>query len=151
MKKMKDLKEEVLQRLQHLDGIRVESPNSITIEQMLGIVELDEKRDPDDIDGTILDPDHDFWDGYMRDDIDTAVQTMKEVRFAIRLLKDEGKFKLIEPEDKELPGVYVDVKPVVASDDEEEHYDIGFEERGSNLAMVVTTESGVYETVLYRK
>lgn len=150
MNKMSHLKTAVLRQLQHLDGMRIERPEDISTEQMLGIVDLDEERHPGDLDGTLLDPGHEFWADYVRDDVNTRVQTEKEVRFAIRLLKDEGKFRLVEPEDKELPGVYVDVADTVETE-EALDYEIRVEEVGANLALMVVTDDGVYETILHRK
>lgn len=141
---MKDLKQEVLSRLQHLDGRYFESISTISIEEMLGIVEIEEKYHPDIINGSLLDLEHEFWDDYIRE-MHSERAIIEECDVAIRLLKDEGKFRMVEPVDEELTGTTVYVEQ---SHKSTQDFDIEVEEEANSAVLRITTEKGVYGVVM---
>ena len=148
MNTMRELKHEVQSRLQHLDGRYFESASTVTIEEMIGVIEVGEEYHPDKIDGTLLDLSHEFWDEYVRD-LNSEKAVREEVQVAIRLLRDEGRFRMVEPEDDELQGVSVEVEPVDVTRGRD--FRIEVEEADTNIALQIITDDGVYETIVPRK
>lgn len=147
MNTMRELKEEVLDRLQHLDGRYFESVSTVSIEQMLGIIDMDEEFHHEKINGSILDSDHDFWDDYVRVVVASA-EARQEVETAIRLLKDENRFEVHDSPDPDLSGVSISV---ASTGETTEDFDLTVEEAGGNLALQVTKNGNTYETILTKK
>lgn len=149
MNTMDDLKREVLTRLQHLDGRYIESLSTVSLPEMLGVIDVDEQYDTEDLKGTLLDPEHDFWDEYIRD-LHTPMKVNEEVEVAIRLLRDEGRFRLREPDDKGLSGVSVEVAQVRRRSETGGFSLEVVEHNDTNATLRITTDNGVFETVLTR-
>lgn len=145
---MRDLMNEVHRLLFTIDGMHFDNPEDVTIDEMLGVIEVGEDRDYDEREGTILDPYHHFWNHY-RKDIMSGVDAEKEVQFAIHQLRNNGTFKMVSPEDAdEDGGVFVDIAPL---DGRTDGISIEITEEGSNAVLSVDTGDGTYSTVLTRE
>jgi len=76
---------------------------------MLGLLEIGEVIGPSDVDGSILDPTHEFWDNYYKE-VNTRNKAEEEVISAVESLKADGLFRMSYPYGEEGGIVYVEVE-----------------------------------------
>lgn len=111
MNTMKELKETVATRMHNtLDGREIDMIKQMRPElpHMLGITEIGEVHDHGNEDGTLLDPNHEFWDEY-EDDVQTKRAVARKIETAIKLLRDEGRVRMEYPYGEEAEVIYVEV------------------------------------------
>lgn len=75
---------------------------------MLGLVTLGDIAAPNDIDGSILDPKHEFWDDYYKD-VNTRHAATEEVQTAIHILQDSGMLSISQPYGDDGGRMYIEV------------------------------------------
>lgn len=147
MNTMKDLKSEVLDRMQHLDGRYFGSASLVSIESMLGIIQPGDTYHPDMSDDTLLDSSHEFWQDYEQP-IKSESDAREEVQIAIKMLRNEGRFIISELSEVDLSGVAAYIEPQKYHD---EGVDIQVEQvNDSQMILKVNTDKGVFETTLTR-
>jgi len=146
MNTMKDLKERVLEELQHLDGCYFESLSTVSLYHMLGIIDSGEEDIDKKIEGTFLDPEDPFWVNYARGPFGWE-EIHREIEIALRLLCDEGRIRLIEPQDQDFSGVYVEIDSSML----DREWNLDIQPWSSNLALQVTTNGETYQTVLTKQ
>lgn len=146
---MRDLMDEVHEHLFSIDGLHINNPEDVTIDEMLGIMEVGTDRDYDNRKGTLLDPYHRFWNHY-RKDIESGIDAEREISFAIHQLKENGTFKMISPEKaREDSGVFIDIAPLGGRTG---GISIEINQEGTgNAVLSVDTGGGTYSTVLTRE
>lgn len=108
---MADLRREVARRLREtLHGREIDTMEKGTpqMEHMLGVVTLGAISTEKSERGTILDPDHEFWESYY-EDIKTENGVRSEIKTAMQSLKDEGVFRVTTPYGEDAGILYVEV------------------------------------------
>jgi hypothetical protein len=108
---MADLRKEVATLLRDtLHGKTVDMMQTVKprLPHMLGYTEIGEVFDPNELDGTLLDSRHDFWDDYY-ETVNTRNKARNEVVTAIETLKEDGKFRMTYPYGEEGGIIYVEV------------------------------------------
>lgn len=118
MNTMADLRRECANRLRRsLHGREIDTlENTIEMAHMLGIVPIGAISTRKAEEGTLLDPEHDFWqefDGEIR----TKNEARRRVQSAIRSLKKDGTFRMTHPYGEEADIVYCEVDEVQQSGD----------------------------------
>jgi hypothetical protein len=111
-KTMKDLREYVGGRLRdalHGKEVDMMQPVKPRLEHMLGLVEIGEVMDPSDIDGSILDSRHEFWDDYY-ETVNTRNEAQEQVISAVEGLETDGLFEMSYPYGEEAGIIYVEVE-----------------------------------------
>lgn len=110
---MLDLKEEVQTRLRNaLHGREIdERANDVRLPHMLGITPIGKVHDPKNEDMTLLDPEHPFWSSY-HEDVSTANEVVEKVETAVRLLKEDGAFRITYPYGEDADISYTEVDDV---------------------------------------
>lgn len=78
----------------------------ISVEEMLGIFDVGAKNT--DFSGTLLDPDHEFWDAWY-EDVYSIRSAESKIESAIRSLKADGHVDIVEPYGNEADIIYVEV------------------------------------------
>lgn len=116
MKDMQDLREEVATRMRAaMHGREIDYyGKEATYPQMLGIVEFGEKSSSKKEEGTLLDPEHEFWEEW-HEDLVTGYSVKQHIQTAIRSLKDDGIFRVSYPYDsegREADTAYVEVDEI---------------------------------------
>lgn len=119
MNDMRDLREEVATRMRDaMHGKEIDYyGKEAGYSQMLGIVEFGEKSTPEKEEGTLLDPDHEFWQEW-HEDYMTGYSVKKTIQTAIRSLKDDGILRVTFPYDtdsREAETAYVEVDKLTDS------------------------------------
>lgn len=108
---MADLRREVSRRLRdtlhgrEIDTIEYGTPE---MEHMLGVVPLGAISTEKVEKGTILDPEHDFWQAYY-EDINTENAVRTEIETAMKSLKEDDIFRVTTPYGDDAGILYVEV------------------------------------------
>ncbi len=116
---MKDLRREVATRLQDtLDGREIDTmeKGQLEIEHMLGIVTIGAISTPKCESGTLLDPDHEFWQSYEHN-INTRNAVEEKIITAMESLQDDGMFRVSSPYGDDAGILYVEVDTIDETDD----------------------------------
>lgn len=79
------------------------------IPHMLGFVSMGDIAGPQDIEGTILEPSHSFWDTYYKD-VNTNHAATEEIQTAIQILADDGRLQISQPYGDDGGRMYVEVE-----------------------------------------
>lgn len=96
---MKELKEKVHRKV--YDNLHTESvTDDIGLQEMLGVGEIED---------SLIDPTHDFWDDYEKE-ISAMQDSKHELQFAILSLRDDGEIAILEPFGEGAERVFVKVK-----------------------------------------
>lgn len=107
-----ELNEEVATLLHEtLHGRTVDMMQSIEpqLEHMLGYTPIGEPVRDHHCSGTLVDPDHEFWDNY-KDTIETTTDTREELITSIRILDDKGLFRIDYPYGREGGIAFIEVE-----------------------------------------
>lgn len=106
---MVDLRRVVAQRMRNaLHGREFDVlEEDISVEEMLGICDVN--GDSPYISESLLDPDHEFWDGWY-EDVYSIRSAESKIESAIRSLKADGHVDIIEPYGDEADIIYVEVE-----------------------------------------
>jgi len=142
---MEDLRREVATRLRNtlhgreidmLEGVRPHIPH------MLGITPLNKVHDPNNENGTLLDPKHQFWLDWHKP-VDTAAEVERLVETAMQSLSEDGIFRVTYPHGKEAEIAYVEVDKLP---NEEILLQTSCKECGSNISTTpnLSEDSGYY-------
>lgn len=110
-KTMYDLRVRVAERLRDtLHGRTVDMMQAVKprLPHMLGFVDIGEVVDPNMIDGTLIDPNHEFWDDYYVD-VRTRNASKDELITSIDSLKETDHFRMVYPHGEDAGIVYVEV------------------------------------------
>lgn len=111
---MADLRREVAQRLHEtLHGREIDTMEKgmPKLPHMLGIVTIGAISTPKAIKGSILDPNHSFWDEYYKD-ITAPNAAEREVESAVRSLKKDNIFQITMPYGEDAGIWYCEVRDV---------------------------------------
>ena len=109
---MADLREEVASRLRDsIHGREIDSMEDgmPRLPHMLGVVNIGDYPKPKDIDGSILDPNHEFWNSYY-ESVDTRSGVEREVESAIRSLESDGTLEMSTPYGEEAGIWYCEIE-----------------------------------------
>lgn len=126
---MADLRREVAKRLRDtLHGREIDTMEKGTPElpHMLGIVTLGAITTDKAEKGTLLDPDHEFWQSYYQN-VNTKNAARREIQSAMQSLKEDNIFRVSAPYGDEAGIMYVEVGDIDAK---------------PNRMMTVCTECG---------
>lgn len=112
---MQELKEKVHRKV--YSNLHTESvTDDIGLQEMLGVEEME---------GSLIDPTHDFWDDYVKE-IDGMQDSKHELQFAILSLRDDGEISILEPFGEGAERVFVKVKePNYGSDKPRPFFEYG--------------------------
>lgn len=111
---MSDLRKLVAKRLREtLHGREIDTMQKgmPEIEHMLGVVPIGAISTDECEEGTILDPDTDFWNDY-EEDVNTRGRVKEKIATAMQSLEDEGTFNVSWPYGKDGGIAYVEVGDV---------------------------------------
>lgn len=108
---MNDLRRECAKRLRStLHGREVDLfYEDVDVAQMLGVAEFGTISTRDAEQGTILDPDHSFWDEYT-EEVQTRNAVYSHVKSAISSLREDNIFKITHPYGEAADVVYCEVE-----------------------------------------
>lgn len=109
---MADLRVYVAKRLHDaLHGRTVDMMQAVTpeLEHMLGLADIGEVAGPGHREGSILKPDHEFWDEYVNADVRTERAATEEVITAIESLREDDLFRMTYPYGEEGGIAYIEV------------------------------------------
>jgi hypothetical protein len=111
MNTMADLRRECATRLREtVHGREIDMfENTVEIEHMLGIVPIGVHSNHEVEQGTILDPDHDFWTDY-EETVRTRNAVTQRIESAIRSLKKDDIFTMTHPYGEAADIVYCEVE-----------------------------------------
>lgn len=133
---MEDLREYIARLLResiHGKEIDLMQPVEPRLQHMLGLTRIGEVSAPEDIDGSILDSGHEFWDDYYKD-VRTRNKAREEVTTAIESLRADGLFRKSYPYGEAGEIVYVEV-------DDPDQYSL-MRESGDNSIRTPCRECG---------
>lgn len=108
---MSDLREVVSSRMRNtLHGREIDmiSPPTPRIPHMIGVTPLGKEHDVRNVDGTLLDPQFDFWESY-EPSVETKREVKKEIETAIRSLDKSGELRMEYPYGEDAGIVYIEV------------------------------------------
>lgn len=114
-----DLNRRVAELLhESLHGRTVDMMQSVEAQlpHMLGYTPIGEEVAPADMDGTLLDADHDFWDAYANDITENA-DAQHEVITAVNILEEKGLLWISYPFGEEHGTAYIEVQTPTAGAD----------------------------------
>jgi hypothetical protein len=111
---MSDLRREVASRLREtLHGREIDTMEKgmPEIEHMLGVVTIGAISTDKAENGTILDPDHDFWNSYHKD-VDTKNAVEENIWTAMKSLFEDDVFRVTTPYGEDAGILYVEVDEI---------------------------------------
>lgn len=143
---MHDLRREIAQRLREtLHGREVDlmKEEPLRLEHMLGVIDVGEPVPIDGADGSILDPDHDFWNEWHSDAL-SGYYVRDKIKTAMHSLKEDDIFRMTYPYGQEAEIVYIEVDELQNSP--EQQLQTSCRECGSTLTAVpnLTQDSDYY-------
>lgn len=115
---MYDLRVEVAARLRdslHGKTVDMMQPVKPRVPHMLGLVEIGEVFDPKMIEGTLVDPSHEFWDNYY-EEVRTKNKAEDELITCIESLRETEDFRISYPHGEDAGIVYVEVDDPTGDD-----------------------------------
>jgi predicted nucleic-acid-binding Zn-ribbon protein len=124
MNTMKDLRREVRERLHDtLDGKEIDMMDGPTprLPHMIGVTSLGAIHTHHSEDGTLFDPDHEFWQEY-EEEVNTPGKCKRKIESAVRSLKEDDIFRMTYPYGEEADIVYCEVTPTDNSIDVEPNH-----------------------------
>jgi hypothetical protein len=115
---MADLREEVAVRLRKtLHGREIDTIESSMPElpHMLGVVTIGAISTEEAESGSILDPNHKFWEDY-HEPVKTKGKAKRKIESAVQSLKNDGAFRLTEPYGEDAGIWYCEMDDIVDND-----------------------------------
>lgn len=118
MTTMADLRRECVTRLREtLHGRNIDMlEKNVTTAHMLGIVPIGVRSNHEVEEGTLLDPEHEFWSDF-EEDVNTKGKAKRQIESAIRSLKKEDVLRMTYPYGEDADIVYCEVDELGEADD----------------------------------
>jgi len=110
MRDLQDVVAEHIYQTMHGREINDARLGPVLVPHMLGITPIGKEHNEENETGTILDPDHEFWQAYI-EDIDSHKMALAKIITAIKLLKDHDKLNITYPDGEDGDIMYIEVEP----------------------------------------